>query len=127
MADGNGGILKLDQSSLTNKPCSIQYETDTTRWYVGAAFFSGDLSWYKSGSNYGDKVKLDDTGSLEIGISNNGASTGLKIITDSSGITGYTELTCEKPYRSTLNVFTSHYPQLFIRFNNDDYIEFNGQ
>ena len=69
----------------TNKPCSLHYETSTTNWYVGAAF-SGEFSWYKSGSNWGDKMKLDDNGSLEIGISNNGASTGLKIITDSSSI-----------------------------------------
>ena len=72
-------------------------------------------------------MKLDDNGSLEIGISNNGASTGLKIITESSSINGYTELTCENSYRSALNVFTSHYPQLFIRLNFDDFMELNGQ
>ena len=99
---------------------------DTATWYVGCAY-NGDFSWYGSGPKWGDKMRLNDVGSLEIGISNNGASTGLKIITDSSGITGYTELTCENPYRSTLNVFTSHYPELFIRLNNDDYMEFNGQ
>ena len=123
---GNGGIIKLDSSSLNSEACSIQYVTDTANWYVGAAF-NGKFSWYTSGSNWGDKVKLDDKGSLEIGISNNGASTGLKIITESSSINGYTELTCENSYRSALNVFTSHYPQLLIRLNFADFMEFNGQ
>ena len=52
-AYGNGGLIKLDSSSLTSKPCSIQYLTDTANWYVGAAF-SGEFNWYASGSNWGE-------------------------------------------------------------------------
>ena len=100
--------------------------TDTTNWYVGASF-SGEFSWYKSGSNWGDKMILDDKGSLEIGITNDGASTGLEIITDSGNITGYTELKCENSFRSAINVFTSHYPQLFIRLAFFCCMEFSGQ
>ena len=114
----------IDSSSLPNKPCSIQYVTDTANWYVGAAV-SGEFNWYASGSNWGEKMRLNDVGSLEIGISNNGASTGLKLSTDSGNITRYTDLTCENSFRSVLNVFTSHYPQLFIRLNFDDYMEFD--
>ena len=49
-------------------------------------------------------MKLDDKGSLVIGISNDGASTGLKLITDSGNTTGYTELKCESSFRSAINV-----------------------
>ena len=72
-------------------------------------------------------MKLYDNGSLEIGISNDGASTGLKITTTSSSITGYTDLICEHAYRSVLHVYTTHYPQLFIRLNSDNCMEFNAQ
>ena len=72
-------------------------------------------------------MTLDDTGSSVIGISNDGLPTGLKIVTSSSNINGYTELICENTFRSVLNVFTSHYPQLLIRLNFDDLMEFNGQ
>ena len=74
-------------------------------------------------------MTLDEAGSLDIGSNNNGASTGIKINNESAngGITGYTELNCENSSRSAINVFTSHYPQLFIRLNFDDYMEFNGQ
>ena len=34
---GNGGIMKLDSSTLNNESCQIQYVTNTTTWYVGAA------------------------------------------------------------------------------------------
>ena len=72
--------MKLDTSTLTKASCSIQYQTDTANWYVGASF-NGEFSWYQSGSNWGDKMRFNDESLLELGITNNGASTGLKIIT----------------------------------------------
>ena len=68
-------------------------------------------------------MKLDDKGSLVIRISNDGASTGLKIIAESSSINGYTKWTCEKYYRSVLNVCTSHYPILVIRLKLNDLMD----
>ena len=90
-------------------------------------YYNKSFYWALSGS--GLKMTLDETGSLEIGANNNGASTGIKINNESAngGITGYTDLKCENSFRSAINVFTSHYPQLFIRLNFDDYMEFNGQ
>ena len=95
--------------------------------WVSGVYYNKKFHWALNGSGW--KMTLDETGSLEIGANNNGASTGIKINNESAngGITGYTDLICEHSYRSALNVYTSHYPQLLIRLNFADFMEFNGQ
>ena len=121
----NGGseLMKLDSSSVPGQACAIHYKTDKVNWYPGVSYTTR-FYWYMDG----DRMSLDKDGSLDIGLSNNGAATGIKINNRSQkgNITGYTELKCESYFRSALHVFTSYYPELFIRLNNDDYMEFSG-
>ena len=72
---GSSTVMKLDSSSLSSKSINIEYTQSEASW-VSGVYYNKKIHWALNGSGW--KMTLDETGSLEIGANNNGASTGIK-------------------------------------------------